>query len=134
VSSNLTLSANANCIRLWRTAISPAKTSRLNHKEYRVRRFFLLTTLALLPPLLFSTDAMAAKNAYPLLPPGPGRDVMVRVCSKCHTPERAASQRHDLAGWNIILDQMASNGATASNDEFDQIAAYLTHSFPPGKK
>ena len=111
-----------------------------------MRRFFLMTTLALLPSLLFSADALAAKvkanaaaatpakNTYPLLPPGPGRDVMVRVCSQCHTPERPASQRHDLAGWNIILDQMATNGATASDAEFDQIAAYLARSFPPGKK
>jgi len=106
-----------------------------------VRRFFLLTTLAALPPLLFSAGAMAqakpkaaaAKNAYPLLPPGPGRDVETRVCSQCHTPERPATERHDLAGWNGIIDQMVNNGATASDAEFDQIAAYLARSFPPGK-
>jgi hypothetical protein len=107
-----------------------------------VRRFFLLMTLAALPALLFSTDAMAqakpkpaaaAKAVYPLLPPGPGRDVEIRVCSQCHTPERPATERHDLAGWNSVLDQMVNNGATASDAEFDQIANYLAKSFPPGK-
>jgi competence protein ComEA len=117
----------------------------MGSKESRVRRFFLLTAMAVLS-MLFSADAMAAqpktgpkaatpaKNVFPLLPPGPGRDVVVRVCSQCHTPERAATQRHDLKGWNAILDEMVNNGATASDAEFDQIAAYLTKSFPPGKK
>jgi mono/diheme cytochrome c family protein len=114
-----------------------------------VRRFFLLMTLAVFSPLLFPADAMAqdppkqaakdptkvpAKNAYRLLPAGTGRAVMIRVCSQCHTPERAATERHDLDGWNHIIDQMANNGAQASDDEFDQIALYLAKSFPPGKK
>ena len=106
-----------------------------------MRRFFLMMTLVALSPALFSASAMAqpkpkpaaAKGAYPLLPPGPGRDVEVRVCSQCHTPERPAAERHDLAGWNAVLDQMVQNGATASDAEFDQIAAYLAKSFPPGK-
>jgi mono/diheme cytochrome c family protein len=76
----------------------------------------------------------AAKAAYALLPLGPGRDVEIRVCSQCHTPERPAAQRHDLAGWNDIINTMVNNGAQASDAEFDQIAAYLTRSFPPGKK
>ena len=72
--------------------------------EYRVRRFFLLTTLALLPALFCSAPVMAAtakpktataaKGAYPLLPAGPGRDVEIRVCSQCHSPDRPAAQRH----------------------------------------
>jgi cytochrome c5 len=111
-----------------------------------VRRFSLALTLAVLPALLFSADAMAAtkpapaaksapaaKGGFALLPQGPGRDVEIRVCGQCHSPERPATQRHDLAGWNAVLDQMATNGAQASDAEFDQIAAYLTKSFPPGK-
>ena len=91
--------------------------------------------LVLVSALSLMTMAVPAlADDFKLLPDGPGRDVMVRVCSQCHTPERPASQRHDLAGWNIILDQMATNGATASDAEFDQIAAYLARSFPPGKK
>jgi len=107
-----------------------------------VRRFFLLVTLAALPPLLFSADATAqpkpkpaaGKALYSLLPLGQGRDVEIRVCSQCHTPERPATERHDLAGWNSVIDTMVNNGATASDAEFDQIAHYLAVSFPPGKK
>jgi mono/diheme cytochrome c family protein len=103
--------------------------------EHRVRRFLLLTTL-IVSPLLCCATAMAApaEAAYPALPPGPGRDVEVRVCSQCHSPERPAAQRHDLAGWNDIINTMVNNGAKASDAEFDQIAAYLAQSFPPGKQ
>ena len=108
-----------------------------------MRRFFLPMTLVALAPLLFCGDAMgqpkpqsAAKpgaKAYALLPAGAGRNVMVRVCSQCHTPERAALERHDLDGWNDLIGVMQNNGAEASDDEFDQIAAYLAKAFPPGK-
>jgi hypothetical protein len=120
-------------------------------RESHVRRIVLITVFAVLPAL-FSTDATAqtkpktappkaapakaapASNKYPLLPAGAGRDVEIRVCGQCHTPERPATQRHDLDGWNDIIDTMMQNGATATDDEFDQIAAYLAKSFPPGKK
>jgi competence protein ComEA len=107
-----------------------------------VRRFFILMIFFALPPLQFCADAMAqsapkpaatAKNRFPLLPAGAGRTVMVRVCSKCHTPERAALERHNLDGWNDLIGVMQTNGAEASDDEFDQIAAYLAKAFPPGK-
>ena len=116
-----------------------------------MRRFFLLMTFVALPPLLFSTGAMAqakpktaakpvaaaakpaGKVLYAMLPAGAGRDVMIRICSQCHTPERAAMQRRDLDGWNDLIGEMQNNGAMASDEEFDQIAAYLAKSFPPGK-
>jgi cytochrome c5 len=80
-----------------------------------VSRFFLLMSWAALAPLLVSAPAMAqakpkpaaaAKSTYPLLPAGAGRDVEIRVCSQCHTPERPATERHDPAGWNDIINQM----------------------------
>ena len=65
------------------------------------------------------------------LPEGPGRDVAVRVCAQCHSPEIAAQQRLDAQGWKDLVNQMANNGANASDAEFDTIAKYLTASFPP---
>jgi competence protein ComEA len=90
--------------------------------------------------LLVSTLATGAQTPPPpmgtpdpehkQLPPGPGRDVMIRVCSKCHDPEQVVGQEMDAAGWKDLVDQMASNGANASDDEFAQIVAYLAKSFP----
>ena len=64
------------------------------------------------------------------LPPGPGRDVVMRVCSACHSPEIIATQRHDAQGWAEVVQLMASRGANASEDEFNEIIDYLATSFP----
>lgn len=78
---------------------------------------------------LAATPALA--DDYPSLPPGPGRDTMVKVCSQCHSPEIAAQQNLDAQGWKDLVNQMANNGAQASDADFDTITKYLTASFPP---
>jgi len=77
---------------------------------------------------LAATPALA--DDYPSLPAGPGRDVMVRVCSQCHSPEIAAQQNLDAQGWKDLVNQMANNGAQATDAEFDAISKYLTATFP----
>ena len=72
-----------------------------------------------------------ADDDFKSLPAGQGRDVMVRVCSQCHSPEIAAQQNLDAQGWKDLVNQMANNGANATDTEFDTIAKYLTASFPP---
>ncbi len=72
-----------------------------------------------------------ADDDYKTLPQGPGRDVTVRVCSQCHSPEVAAQQSLDAPGWKALVDQMANNGAQASDAEFDTISKYLATAFPP---
>ena len=65
------------------------------------------------------------------LPEGQGRDVAVRVCAQCHSPEIAAHQNLDAQGWKDLVNQMANNGANATDAEFDTIAKYLAASFKP---
>jgi competence protein ComEA len=72
-------------------------------------------------------------DQYPTLPPGEGRDVMIRVCSHCHSPESAAGEAYDEAQWKEVVDEMAGKGAEASQDEFDTIVKYLAKAFPPAK-
>ena len=64
------------------------------------------------------------------LPPGEGRDLVMKVCNKCHDPSIAAEQDLDANGWKDLVDQMASNGAKGTDEEFAQIVAYLTKAFP----
>ena len=79
-----------------------------------------------------SLGAMTAASAddFKSLPEGQGRDVMVRVCSQCHSPEIAAQQKLDNQGWKDLVNQMANNGANATDAEFDTIAKYLATAFP----
>ena len=93
-------------------------------RETNVRLFTLAVVLA-------GLTGPALADDYKSLPEGPGRDVMVRVCSQCHSPEVAAQQSLDAPGWKALVDQMANNGAQASDAEFDTITKYLTAAFPP---
>ncbi len=79
-----------------------------------------------------ASAAALAQDDYKTLPPGPGRDVTVRVCAQCHSPELASQQRLDPQGWKDLVAQMANNGAQASDAEFATISQYLATSFPPG--
>jgi quinoprotein glucose dehydrogenase len=65
-----------------------------------------------------------------LFPPGPGREVMLRVCSKCHSASVSAHQRMNANEWNDLVQNMAGRGAVATDEEFDEIATYLARSFP----
>src|SRR3954471_7260409 len=95
--------------------------------DVRILGAAVLFGLAATPAL---TSACLADD-FKSLPEGPGRDVMVRVCAQCHSPEVAAQQSLDAAGWKALVDQMANNGAQASDAEFDTITKYLTTAFPP---
>jgi competence protein ComEA len=88
---------------------------------------FLLTlaSAAQTPPAAPPGSEPGAK-----LPPGAGRDVVMRVCSKCHDPSIAAGEDLDAAGWKDLVNQMAANGAAGSDADFDAITAYLTKAFP----
>jgi quinoprotein glucose dehydrogenase len=94
-----------------------------------------------------STDTLAAmakpQNAAPVanavvsvpsapthLPPGPGHDLTVRVCSACHSPDLAAGQHLSAQEWNSLVQNMSARGAVATAEEFDQITDYLAKSFP----
>ena len=65
-----------------------------------------------------------------LFPPGPGRELMLKVCSGCHSANVSASKRMDAKEWNDLVQAMAGRGAVATDEEFDEISGYLARSFP----
>ena len=77
-----------------------------------------------------TVTASAPASAQTHLPPGPGHDLTVRVCSACHSPDLAASQRLSAQEWNSLVQNMSARGAVATDEEFDQISGYLARSFP----
>lgn len=93
--------------------------------------------------LLFSIGAAAqSKPEKVVLPDGPGRDVVVKVCTNCHGAEKFRGHEGTDQHWQAVIDNMISKGATATDAEFDQIVAYLSKNFgyvpeasdlPPGQ-
>ena len=76
------------------------------------------------------TAALSVPSTPTHLPPGPGHDLTVRVCSACHSPDLAANQRLSAQEWNSLVQSMSARGAVATDDEFNQITDYLARSFP----
>ncbi len=93
----------------------------------------LVAAFAVSVALAASAQNDPAKDDHPTLPPGEGRDVMIRVCSQCHQPENVVGQELDEAGWKALVDQMAANGADATEAELKQIVQYLAKAFPATK-
>jgi quinoprotein glucose dehydrogenase len=74
--------------------------------------------------------AASVPSTQTTLPPGPGHDLTVRVCSGCHSPDLAASQHLSAQEWNSLVQSMSARGAEATDDEFNEITDYLAKSFP----
>jgi quinoprotein glucose dehydrogenase len=78
-----------------------------------------------------AANAVASVPSAPShLPPGPGHDLTVRVCSACHSPDLAAGQHLSAQEWNSLVQNMSARGAVATDAEFDQVIDYLARSFP----
>lgn len=77
------------------------------------------------PIFLFVESAAAA------LPDGPGKDLTIRVCGSCHSPEKATSLHQSSEDWENTVSKMANMGAQATDEEFNTIVAYLAKNFGP---
>jgi competence protein ComEA len=69
--------------------------------------------------------------SHPEFPPGVGRDAVMRLCVKCHSPDVILASGRDRVGWENTITKMARQGAVGSDEDFSDIADYLTASFPP---
>jgi len=66
-------------------------------------------------------------------PPGPGRDVFIRVCTRCHEAANTTKLRLTRRQWQGKVYAQADRGAEASGEELDQIVDYLSRNYGPGK-
>ena len=71
-----------------------------------------------------------AHPQYPELPAGAGKDTLIRVCGKCHSPDNVIANGQDRTGWENEITKMAGFGAVATDDEFGAILDYLVKNFP----
>ena len=99
--------------------------------------------LVVLGVSIFGGTAVAAKqqpvpapvgvqaDAHPEFPPGPGRDVTLRLCSKCHSPNNILAMGRTQQGWQDLIVKMTTMGLQGTDEEFTATLDYLTASFPP---
>ena len=112
---------------------APEREPRFAHERPWCPATMLLGLAASLCVIALAAAAPRAQSgdSHPKLPPGEGRDVMIRVCSQCHDPEWVADFGNDEKAWKATVEQMRKQGAQGTDDEFDQIVKYLATAFPP---
>lgn len=110
--------------------------------SYRWGRF-AACALALCSAVLIGSSAVHAASGqapageagaaqqYPRLPQGQGRDTLIRVCGKCHSPTNVIANGQTREGWESEITKMAGLGAQASDEEFTEILEYVSKNFPP---
>jgi competence protein ComEA len=53
------------------------------------------------------------------------------VCSNCHTADTVIQSFRTRQEWSDVIDQMSRFGAEGTDQEFEQILAYLAKHFSP---
>jgi len=91
------------------------------NRNYRLKRIFIIGPIACL------TFAVSGQGQS--LPEGKGRADFQRICSSCHSVATATSQRMTRGEWTRVVDDMVSRGAQGTQDELNNVMAYLTENF-----
>ena len=65
------------------------------------------------------------------LPDGPGKEVLLNVCTQCHDLQRVRRERLTAEGWSEILLAMLNEGAPLNDTDFASVLRYLARNFRP---
>jgi cytochrome c5 len=63
------------------------------------------------------------------LPEGPGKEVLLDTCTRCHDLQRVRRQRNTPEGWLEILDAMLNEGAPLTDKDLPVLLRYLARNF-----
>ncbi len=93
-----------------------------------IKFLYLLAAFACLTPG-FAADASAK-----LLPDGPGKDAVAKVCSECHATDNIRKLRLSHDDWSEKIGDMVDRGAEGTEEELAAVLDYLTRNFGPESK
>lgn len=69
--------------------------------------------------------------AYGPLPDGPGKVVMLNICTQCHSLDRVKARGATREEWDEVLMHMLNEGAPLTDREYPVILNYLARYFTP---
>jgi competence ComEA-like helix-hairpin-helix protein len=87
--------------------------------------FLALATVA----LCLAQEAKNAKDAGPPLPEGEGKELVSRMCNKCHGPAVFTKTRMGRVGWEDQVSAMVEKGAVGTEEEIQIVVDYLVKNF-----
>jgi len=118
--------------------VKSALSSDLATYRRRFASVLLFTGIGVLslPAVLPMTHVSAAQSAtkaddHPEFPAGTGRNAVLTLCSKCHSANIILAYGQSRTGWEDTITKMVRLGAQGNDEDFSDIADYLTANFPP---
>ena len=80
-----------------------------------------------------ASQSKAPAKTSKALPPGEGRQLIVKHCSHCHALTVVTRERRTRDDWISEIQSMASKGMDADPDQMLVILNYLSKNFGPAK-
>jgi len=81
-------------------------------------------------PVFTPAQAQEQQPAFPILPSGPGKETLVKICGSCHSPDNVALHGQSREDWQATLAKMVGYGMSASDEELNEVLDYLAKNFP----
>lgn len=75
--------------------------------------------------------AARAQAPLPTLKPGAGQQTVQALCTRCHAIGLVIARPHTADEWDEIIGKMLDKGMVASDDQLDEVAAYLAKNYGP---
>lgn len=67
-----------------------------------------------------------AQSNEQLLPAGPEREKMVKLCVGCHEIDLVVARRHTREEWDGVVEDMIARGTKGTEAELSLVAEYLS--------
>jgi competence protein ComEA len=69
---------------------------------------------------------VVAQSNEQLLPAGPEKDKMVKLCVGCHEIDLVVARRHTRDEWDGVIEDMIARGSKGTEEELSLVAEYLS--------
>lgn len=74
---------------------------------------------------------MPLATAQSSLPEGEGKQIVMDVCTQCHSLDYVTDSNRPEIQWTYLVDMMRSLGAPLADDEVNVVVTYLVRHFGP---
>jgi competence protein ComEA len=75
--------------------------------------------------IITARPARAQSNEQ-LLPAGPEKEKMVKLCVGCHEIDLVVARRHTREEWDGVVEDMIARGSKGTEEELSLVAEYLS--------
>jgi competence protein ComEA len=90
------------------------------------RRALLALALAF---FVGSAWVQSSSGQGPVMPDGPGKAELQKLCAGCHELEKSFSIKQDRTGWQRTMEKMVSYGMKSTEQEYNAVLEYLVRHY-----